>query len=356
MVCRSGMIGLAIFVTICVVGCEVEDRRSVRLPKGMRKMSNGATMAKPTGIAGGSGDIGPAITGFGRWNPTPNLLMLSEPVARYAEVIWDIDGSSNKERLRYMIIDAGYMLGDLESEVGYRRMQVDSKAVSEIYWEQAKAFAQTSHAADAIEALRHAIRYGMTDSNRMDREKELDSLRDTPEYKKIIELGRVRNPITSASAIRASIPRQPMYAKSDFQDFDEKEVELLPMIDDRAVIFHWATWSRPSREMLPVIEAVKQRFDSTGVKFFGIAYEPNGRSAREKVNSVLKEANTQFPTFLDHFNHGENESIYREVLPVTLVVDRKMQVLAKLSGYQSEEVVAGVLNNLSTVASETSSY
>jgi hypothetical protein len=282
--------------------------------------------------------------------------MLTEPMARYAEVMWDIETTSNKERFRYMLIDAGYMLGDLEAEFGFRRLQTDAKAISEIYWEQAKAFAQTSHGDDAIEAMRDAIRYGMPDPERILREPELNALRDTPEFKKVVELCRVRSPSATASAIRGAVPRQPTYTKSEFQDMDGKQVDILPMIEDTTILFHWGTWSRPSREMIPVISSIKQQFESKGVQIYGIAYEPDTQSARERIASVLKPNESLFPVYLDHFNHGDDEAIHRELFPVTLVVNRKMQILAKLTGYQSEEVIAGVLNNLATASTESSSF
>ncbi len=352
---RNNQLLIGIVLISLVIGCDSQDRRSVTLPKGMRRANSNATMAKPTGIAGGAGEVS-TIAAFGRWSPNPNLMFLSEPVARYSEVLWELDSVTDKQRLRYMIIDAGYMLGDVETDIGFRRLAPDAKLISEIYWEQAHAFAQTSHPDDAIAAIRNSIRFGMSDANRIQHSKGLDSLRDMEAFKELIGTCNNSHHSQTVVAVHSAFPNQPMFIKSDYQDFKDNSVDISTQIENLAVIYYWGSWSRPCREMLPCIETTRQTFENRGVKCFGIALEPGSRDAQAHIKIAMKDAQANFPVYLDRFNEQGRNALSQELLPVTLIVNQQMMVLAKIPGYQSQDVLTGVLNHLHADASRAPSF
>jgi AhpC/TSA family len=345
MIFRKVVLSVAVILVTVVAGCEVEDRRTVSLPKGMRRNMGSGTMAKPTGIAGGSGDV-VTIATFGRWSPVPNLMFLSEPVARYSEVIWEQDSVSDKQRLQYMIIDAGYMLGDVEADMGFKRLMSDAKLVSEIYWEQSHAFAQTSHPDDAIMAIRNSVRFGMSDAQRLLRSTDLETLRDLAGFKQLVEECSKVHHAQTAATVQASFPKEPVFINSEYGDLAGNSVDISQQLDELGVIYFWGSWSRPCREMLPCLESTRQAFENRGVKCMGIALEPGSRDAQAHIKIAMKEAQANFPVYLDQLNDPRRLELAQELLPMTIIVNRQMRVLAKISGYQSGDVLTGVLNTL----------
>jgi peroxiredoxin len=101
------------------------------------------------------------------------------------------------------------------------------------------------------------------------------------------------------------------------------------------MINFWASWSGPSREELPLLNALYKRYKNKGFTLFGVNVEDD----LDKAKSLLREVQVSFPILLDEKN--EVSKMYKvDSMPSTIILDRdgNMRYLhhGYVSGYEDE--------------------
>lgn len=96
------------------------------------------------------------------------------------------------------------------------------------------------------------------------------------------------------------------------------------------VVNYWATWCAPCREEIPVFVRLQERYGSRGLQFVGIAIDQP-----DKVAEFAREFGINYPLLLGGVEAIE---LLRQVgnragvLPYTLVIDRKGNLVSRESG------------------------
>ncbi|MGH8648549.1 MAG: TlpA family protein disulfide reductase [Burkholderiales bacterium] len=107
------------------------------------------------------------------------------------------------------------------------------------------------------------------------------------------------------------------------------------------VVNYWATWCAPCREEIPVFVRLQERYGSRGLQFVGIAIDQP-----DKVAEFAREFRINYPLLLGGVEAIE---LLRQVgnragvLPYTLVIDRKGNLVSRESGGLKEARLEGLI-------------
>jgi thiol-disulfide isomerase/thioredoxin len=110
------------------------------------------------------------------------------------------------------------------------------------------------------------------------------------------------------------------------------------------VINYWATWCAPCREEIPAFVRLQERYGSRGLQFIGIAIDQP-----DKVAEFASEFRINYPLMLGGV---ETIELLRRagnragVLPYTLVIDRKGNLVSREQGGLKEARLEGIIQPL----------
>lgn len=110
------------------------------------------------------------------------------------------------------------------------------------------------------------------------------------------------------------------------------------------VINYWATWCAPCREEIPAFVRLQERYGSRGLQFIGIAIDQP-----DKVAEFASEFRINYPLMLggvetiDLLRRAGNRA---GVLPYTLVIDRKGNLVSREQGGLKELKLEGIIQPL----------
>lgn len=107
------------------------------------------------------------------------------------------------------------------------------------------------------------------------------------------------------------------------------------------VVNFWATWCAPCREEVPIFVRLQERYGRLGLQFVGIAIDQP-----DKVAEFAKEFRINYPLLIGGL---ETMELLREVgnragvLPYTLVIDRKGNLVSRAAGGLKEAKLLDIL-------------
>ena len=110
------------------------------------------------------------------------------------------------------------------------------------------------------------------------------------------------------------------------------------------VVNFWATWCAPCREEIPGFVRLQERYGARGLTFVGIAIDQP-----DKVAEFAREFQINYPLLVGAM---ETLELLREVgnragvLPYTLVIDRKGNLVSREPGGLKEAKLEGLLQPL----------
>ena len=110
------------------------------------------------------------------------------------------------------------------------------------------------------------------------------------------------------------------------------------------VVNFWATWCAPCREEIPGFVRLQERYGARGLTFVGIAIDQP-----DKVAGFAREFQINYPLLVGGM---ETLELLREVgnragvLPYTLVIDRKGNLVSREPGGLKEAKLEGLLKPL----------
>lgn len=110
------------------------------------------------------------------------------------------------------------------------------------------------------------------------------------------------------------------------------------------VINYWATWCAPCREEIPMFVRLQERYGDRGLQFVGIAIDQPG-----KVAEFAAEFRVNYPLLIagvDSLELLRQAGNRAGVLPYTLVIDRKGNLVSREPGGLKEPRLESLLQPL----------
>jgi thiol-disulfide isomerase/thioredoxin len=110
------------------------------------------------------------------------------------------------------------------------------------------------------------------------------------------------------------------------------------------VVNFWATWCAPCREEIPIFVKLQDRHAAQGLQFVGISIDQ-----ADKTREFATTFQINYPVLIGTFDTVEvsrQAGNKRRVLPYTIILDRKGEIIATELGGLSEERLAAILKPL----------
>lgn len=129
-----------------------------------------------------------------------------------------------------------------------------------------------------------------------------------------------------------------------FTDLQGGAPTLEPWRGRVIVVNFWATWCAPCREEIPGFVRLQERYGPRGLQFVGIAFDQP-----DKVVEFAREFRMNYPLLMGGL---ETMELLREagnragVLPYTLLIDRRGQIVGREPGGLKEGRLEGLIQPL----------
>jgi len=109
-----------------------------------------------------------------------------------------------------------------------------------------------------------------------------------------------------------------------------KNIKLSELTGNVVLINFWASWCRPCRQEMPLLNAIYNKYKPLGFTVLGVNVEEQVDNAK----SFISERPVDFPILLDSKN--QVSELYKVIaMPTTVVIDRDGNMRFLHQGYQS---------------------
>jgi thiol-disulfide isomerase/thioredoxin len=111
-----------------------------------------------------------------------------------------------------------------------------------------------------------------------------------------------------------------------------KSVDLTQFKGQVVMINFWASWCKPCRDEMPLLEDIYKKYKPMGFTMLGVNVEPDTKDAEAWLGKLPKPVT--FPIAFDV--DSKVSKLYKvETMPSTVIVDRKGNVRALHRGYKT---------------------
>ncbi|MEW6207840.1 MAG: TlpA disulfide reductase family protein [Acidobacteriota bacterium] len=138
--------------------------------------------------------------------------------------------------------------------------------------------------------------------------------------------------------MRVALPMVFLLAQSAAPDFtlknlDDQTIRLSDLKGKVVLLNFWATWCAPCRAEMPDLARMQQEYGERGLRIVGITYE---KEPRDRVANAVKELGVNYPVLIGSRRLSSRYGA-REVLPVTVVIDREGKIRDRIFGILDAE-------------------
>ncbi len=110
------------------------------------------------------------------------------------------------------------------------------------------------------------------------------------------------------------------------------------------VINFWATWCEPCRKEIPLFVRAQEKYAAEGLQFVGISIDQ-----ADKTREFARNFSINYPNLIGTFDAVETSRLagnQQRVLPYTIVLDRKGQIVATEPGGITQEKLYALIKPL----------
>jgi thiol-disulfide isomerase/thioredoxin len=138
----------------------------------------------------------------------------------------------------------------------------------------------------------------------------------------------------------------PTYRK--MPEFSEKNIAADGIVTSKdfagkvLLVNFWATWCPPCRKEIPALIKIQAKYKDKGFSVIGISMDEGGRKV---VANFVDKLKVNYPVFIGDAKIGRGFGGVMGI-PVSFLVDRHGNLLKRLDGYVSENVLEGELAKL----------
>ena len=116
----------------------------------------------------------------------------------------------------------------------------------------------------------------------------------------------------------------------NLKTFNAPKIKSLKDFRGQVVLLNfWATWCKPCRDELPLLEAMHKKYSKLGFSVVGV----NIDEETELADALIKKMKITFPSFSDP--KSKVSDMYKiEAMPSTIMIDRKGNMRYLFNGYK----------------------
>jgi thiol-disulfide isomerase/thioredoxin len=142
--------------------------------------------------------------------------------------------------------------------------------------------------------------------------------------------------VLAAAALAESVP------KLSLKDLNGQPQKLSALRGKTVVLNFWATWCEPCQEELPRLSKLSQNYKEKNVEFVAVSID--AAKDRDKIGPLLHRLDVT----LDIWTGADLDTLEKfglgNVVPGTMVIDEKGQVVARVMGEARDEDVRAPLD------------
>jgi len=234
-------------------------------------------------------------------------------------------------------------LGTLQDELGGG---VPSSILTTALYNEACAYATNGNSEMALASLKEAFEIGPDDLAELEKDADFDSLRDLPEFAKIVNKVIETRRKRSFKIAREDLDR---YETFDF-DFnlvsvDGDKVALADFKGKVLIVDFWGTWCPPCQKEIPHFVKLHREYKDAGLEIVGINYKERGDDPNKTIRAFAKKEGILYPCMIGD-NTTRNRVPNFEGYPTTLFVDKQGKVRLTTVGYHSYDRLEAIVRVL----------
>lgn len=127
-----------------------------------------------------------------------------------------------------------------------------------------------------------------------------------------------------------------------FQGRDGVSHRLTELRGHPAVVNFWATWCGPCKEEMPRLQKLSDEYQGKGVRFVAISLD--APETQGKIDSVVAKRGFRLPIWTGASDQTLANLKLGVLVPATLILDEKGEVIGKIEGEAREKDVRSRLD------------
>lgn len=214
----------------------------------------------------------------------------------------------------------------------------EAEQVPLVRYNQACALARRGQVEPALTALEATLKAGFSDFDHLDKDADLDSLRELPRFKTMVAEAESRQEAAARNYVTDLIAaHRPFDFDFALSDMDDKIVSRKDFAGKVLIVDIWGTWCQPCLMEIPHLVELHRKYRADGLEIVGINYEKDitkGFPRAEVAKTILRFAREHKISYPCVFGDDKTRSQVPEFqgYPTTIFLDRKGRVRLSLVG------------------------
>jgi thiol-disulfide isomerase/thioredoxin len=186
---------------------------------------------------------------------------------------------------------------------------------------------------EAVKAFARSVELGMKDWEHIEKDDDLDAIRDEDDFKKAVTKGKE----AEQAELKKAIEGKPLFDFDfDVTTVDGKKLKLADLKGKVVIVDVWGTWCGPCKQELPHFKKLYEKYKDQGFEIVGLAIEKaTGDAAEKGVREFAEKNGMKYPlACVDNRGPVIKQIPEFRAVPTTLYLDKAGKVRFKKVGYE----------------------